>query len=215
MHFTRSDRKCFENQQLKFLCIFCDTSISASLGKTSNILTHLKKFHQDEIGSWLTAFEASTSVPHNKFRIDQDTYGLVNYFISTNHAASNFDSKHFKFLMRNYKIALPCSRTFSDVILTDVFEKIKKEIESLLQKALTVCLISDIWTNKQMLDFMGLAANITTEDHVKETVVIGMMLMPGIHNAENIKKTIEQLVNQYDFNKSVISGKFLQSFKLI
>lgn len=118
MHFTRSDRKCFENQKLKFLCIFCDTSISASLGKTSNILTHLKKFHQDEIGSWLTAYKASTSVTHNKFRIDQDTYGLVNYFI--------------------------CSRTFSDVILSDVFEKMKKEIESLLQKALTVCLISDI-----------------------------------------------------------------------
>ena len=60
-----------------------------------------------------------------------------------------------------------------------------------------------------MLDFMGLATNIIDLNFNKTTVVIGMILMPGNHCAENIKEAIETLVNRFDFDKSKIHGKFL------
>ena len=44
----------------------------------------------------------------------------------------------------------------------------------------------------------------------KETIVIGMMRMPGnSHNAENIKIAVETMVNKYDFDKSKIYGTSL------
>lgn len=60
-----------------------------------------------------------------------------------------------------------------------------------------------------MHDFMGLAAAITNESQVREMIVIGMMKMPGKHNAENILSTTETLVNRFDFDKSKIIGWFL------
>jgi hypothetical protein len=49
-----------------------------------------------------------------------------------------------------------------------------------LHKASSICLISDIRTNKPMYDFMGLAASITNEAFDKEVDVIGMKLMEEI-----------------------------------
>jgi hypothetical protein len=42
--------------------------------------------------------------------------------------------------------------------------------------------------------------------------VIGMMLMPGPHCAENIQMAVENLVNKYDFDKTKIIGEFLDYF---
>jgi len=39
-----------------------------------------------------------------------------------------------------------------------------------------------------------------------KTIVIGMKLMPGAHNAENKAMAIEELVNSYTFDKNKIKG---------
>jgi len=79
-------------------------------------------------------------------------------------------------------------------------------INQKLEDAIVVTLISDIWTSPEMLDFIGLAANITTSAFEKEVVVIGMMRMPGSHCAENIKTSIEAMVNRFALDKSKING---------
>ena len=70
-------------------------------------------------------------------------------------------------------------------------ELLYEAINEKLEDAVSVCLVSDIWTNKQMLDFMGLSANIINNNFEKKAIVIGMMLMPGNHCAENIKIAID------------------------
>ena len=85
-------------------------------------------------------------------------------------------------------------------------ELLYEAINEKLEDAVSVCLVSHIWTNKQMLDFMGLSANIINNEGEKKAIVIGMMLMPGNHCAENIKIAIEELVNRYSFDKSKIHG---------
>jgi len=40
------------------------------------------------------------------------------------------------------------------------------------------------------MDFMGVAANIINKNFQKSTIVIGLEMMPGSHNAENIKVAI-------------------------
>ena len=63
-----------------------------------------------------------------------------------------------------------------------------------------------------MLDFIAVSANIIFKTFEKETIVIGMMKMPGPHNAENIKICVEQIVNEYDFDKSKVKGKMCLFF---
>ena len=155
---------------------------------------------------WFVHFNNSNSV--NKTAIDKDTIKLVRYFIASNSAAQEFDSPWFRELLTSTSIKLPCSKTFSTVILKSVFEKLNGLIESKLNQAESICLISDIWTNRQMKDFMGLAVNMIDSYFEKSTLVIGMCIMPGSHNAENIKLAIESIVNRFSFDKSKIHGNY-------
>ena len=79
-------------------------------------------------------------------------------------------------------------------------------IQNVLKESAYIAIISDIWTNKQMLDFMGLAVCVIDHKFQKKTLVIGMKLMPGAHNAENIAFAIQDLINAYTFDKKIIIG---------
>ena len=59
-----------------------------------------------------------------------------------------------------------------------------------------------------MIDFLGIACNLTNNYFEKEVIVVGMIKMHGKHNAENIKIAIEDLINRFSSDKSLISGKY-------
>lgn len=104
------------------------------------------------------------------------------------------------------KFKLPSQRTFTDSILPELMNKLYKSLDNKLIDSENVSFMSDIWTNRQMLDLIGLAASTINIDFKRETIVIGMTLMPGNHCAEFIQKAIEQQVNRYDFDKTKIIG---------
>ena len=119
---------------------------------------------------------------------------VIKYFISSNSAFTQLENEHLRKIL---KIKLPSNKSFSDVLLPQVMELVYSAINDKLHKASSIFLISDIWTNKPMYDFMGLAASLTNEAFDKEIVVIGMKLMEGNHCAENIQTAIQALVNKY------------------
>ncbi len=88
---------------------------------------------------------------------------------------------------------IPCIRTFRYTQLPSVYGHLLSAIEAKLEKALTICLITDIWMNRIMADFIGLI--IVNENFKQELIVFGMNSMAGNHTAENIKKEIEFLIN--------------------
>ena len=97
--------------------------------------------------------------------------------------------------------------TFRYTKLPKCFEQMKKIIDSELSNAKTISLITDIWTNKILADFIALAAIIVNESFEKELLVIGMAPMSGDHTAENVKFEIEKNVNSYTkFNKTLANG---------
>jgi hypothetical protein len=50
------------------------------------------------------------------------------------------------------------------------------------------------------------AAQLTNGSFDKQIVVLGMVEMKNGHRAEEVKKAIEQVVNQYKFDKRKIRG---------
>lgn len=125
LNFTKSKSVVEKNEKIQFTCIFCERSIVAVLGKTANVKTHLIEHREvDNLSDWFQAYDTISSTPKNKFLIDKETMKIVKYFIASNSAASNFDMGYFRDLFSNYKIQIPCSKTFSKVILENVFWKV-------------------------------------------------------------------------------------------
>ena len=155
------------------------------------------------LGSWFNAYDNHNSRFSNGFEINQDILKLVKYFISSNTA---FKELNNHFLRDLITCKIPCTETFSNTIIKKVLEILRNEIKIKLNEAKNFCLISDIWSNKQMLAFMGLEAIVINKNFEKELLVIGMIEMPLRHCAEDIKKAIENIVNSYEFDYTKIKG---------
>jgi hypothetical protein len=65
---------------------------------------------------------------------------------------------------------------------------LKTVISNKLSDAKFITLITDIWTNKSVSDYLALGASINNISFGKETLIIGMVKMPGSHNAVKRKK---------------------------
>ncbi len=66
-----------------------------------------------------------------------------------------------------------------------------------LQNTICFSLISDIWTTKNLQDFLPMNLNISNIYYKRELLVIGMIKLPCNHNADRIKEAIEDLVNSF------------------
>ena len=132
---------------------------------------------------------------------------LVHHFIASNSALTQLKEKSFRKICNKAGIEVPNRLTFIKRILPAAMKLLKDKIEAKLNAALHIFLLTDIWTNKQMIDFIAVSANLIFDGFDKDTIVIGMMKMPGRHNAENIKFCVEKIANEYDFVKSKVNGK--------
>ena len=124
---------------------------------------------------WFAAYDSDSQTPSNKFLIDNETVKMVRYFVASNTAAKNFDCPYFRDLLVGYSVQRPCSDTYSNSILPSIVQAVKYELEKLLNKCFSVCMISDIWTSKHMLDLV--ATNIIDiKTFNRETILIGKIL---------------------------------------
>ena len=139
--------------------------------------------------------------------IDRSTALLVLFFLSSNLAASAIQNIYMRMLLDNTHIKLPSKNTFTESVLPMVHDKPIQHIENKLNKASQACLIVDLWSSNQRIDYIGLAANVCSKTLEYECFIIGFERMSGSHNAENIKKEVEKIVNRYDFDKKKITGK--------
>jgi hypothetical protein len=105
-----------------------------------------------------------------------------------------------RMLLENAHIMLPSKNTFTESVLPMVHDKLIQHIENKLNKASQVCLIVDLWSSNQRTDYIGLAANVCSNTLEYECFIVGFERMSGSHNAENIKKEVEKIVNRYDFD---------------
>ena len=170
---------------------------------------------------WLEMYKKSRRRTGSSI-ITDDTLDLVRWFISSNASLESLENVFLRRLLSD-KFDLPHSYSFINTIIPEIISKLRNSIQEKLFQAETICLISDMWTNKQNSDFIGLAAVITNKSWEREIIVIDMIRMPGNdHRAENIKIAIEQMIISYSFDKSKISSivsdqgsNFVRLFKQI
>ena len=87
-------------------------------------------------------------------------------------------------------------------------EKLKILIEEKLFQCEYVSLITDIWTNVVMANFIGLAMSLINKFFEREIIVVDLSGMPGPHNAEFIKEAILDMISKFKFDKNKLTSMF-------
>ena len=188
--------------KLVFKCMICSADIRSHHGISSNLHKHLRS--HAEYKEWKLKFDEFNPSQDNEDEISRNVLDLVLYFISSNESAIQLENTHIRRLLSRLGFNLPHRLSFASTLIPEVVKKCKAEIERVLKNARAVTLVADIWTSVQIADFMGLCATTLSKGVERKTFVIGLKRMSGPHNAENIKDTIESIVNEYNFNKNKI-----------
>ena len=76
---------------------------------------------------------------------------------------------------------------------------------------MSINLLTDLWSDNSLSYYIALACSCVNINFKIELYVLGILPMYLPHNAENIKKKIVEIVNSYDFDKSLIHGKNLRT----
>ena len=97
---------------------------------------------------------------------------LVKFFLTCNVSIKVIENKH---LRSTIKCNLIGKYTFRKKILPTVMKSLQRNIEEKLNKSEFVCLVSDIWSNKQFESFIAIVAFLIYNDGNREMVVLGKL----------------------------------------
>jgi hypothetical protein len=206
LHFTESTVEVSTSfEKVSYKCMLCPTVISCKPAESRNVKRHLQFDCKGKaiIANWWIAYNVSQNFTRRE--ISEDEMNLMKFFISSNTSIIQLENQYLRNCL---KFSLPCAKTFTETILPSVMDKLSNIIEKKLNDAQFLCLISDIWTNKNMHDFLGLVACTIDSNFNRQFLVIGMTIMPGNHCAENIQLAIENIMQKYDFDTKKILGNF-------
>ena len=131
-------------------------------GSLTNLNKHLKTESEHPMTqNWYKKYLEFTNQGSKSPIIDNKTYKLIRFIISTNTSLSQLKNPEFLEIIDSNKIKMPANFSFRNTFLPQVMRKLVSAIESKLQNADTICLITDIWTNKSMTDYIALGC-VTT-----------------------------------------------------
>ena len=173
------DRKRKEvTEDISFTCKICNKIQHASFANVSNLNAHLKQ-HKEFREKWLNIYDEFSS--KSKFKeLDDETYDLIRMMVSTNLPLAVFENDNFAKCLR---MELTSVKIFRYTKLPKCFEQMKKIIDSELSKAKTISLITDIWTNKIMADYLALACIYIDKNYKEKLLVLCLSEMDGNHFA--------------------------------
>lgn len=172
-----------------------------NIGKPGNLQQHIS-IHE-EGRNWISSFKKYKQSKTNNYRkLDSQSIALVKFFIESNIAMNALSNKHLRSILT---VKLKPSRySFKNVFIPEMMSHLNNALSQKLRNASYIHLITDIWTNINTIDFLGLAVVCVFNDMKKEIFTIGLTPMEGSHCAENVKKAIETIINKLEFNKAKI-----------
>ena len=92
-------------------------------------------------------------------------------------------------------------------MITSIVDALKNELSNMCQNACSISIIPDGWTHPNVkIEFLAIAVLLINESFEKQLLVIGMEVLNDGHSAESTKLTIEDIINEYSFDKSKIRG---------
>jgi len=106
--------------------------------------------------------------------------------------------------LQKAEMHVPNEKTFKATILQKAIEKVEEFINEKLLFSTDIAVIFDNWATKQGKDFTSVAVMTCSENLERDCFVIGLEKMDSSHTAENIKTSLESVLNKYNYDKNII-----------
>ena len=165
----------FPSGNIDFKCVICSENYQAKLNTSSNLFKHLTA--HTETKTWHRLYKEKKN--NSLQNIDDATFDLIIFFITNDVSLIALQTDSLRNLLKRATINLPSYWTFRHTLLPSVLDKVTARIESRLKSADTICLITDIWTNRNNTDFIALGASFTDKYFDRDILVISMIPMKG------------------------------------
>ena len=207
LHWYKSERIFTNNNPylnlIPFTCKICNVTIKIKFPKTENLSHHLFRDKHEDFFTW------NKNECRKGCVIAESSFDLIRYIVSTYGSLLQIKNPDFLRIVKpSIRNAITSYYSFRYKKMPELFKILKNCIGERLHQANNISLVTDIWTNSVMADFIGVAAFCSYELGYSELLIIGLNKMDGKHEAEVIKKAIENIINKYSFNKKKISGNF-------
>ncbi|CAF1089479.1 unnamed protein product [Brachionus calyciflorus] len=189
-------------RSIPFKCFQCGKVYKAKLGESGNLKKHLEKRHKN-LKNWLKSYLKHINRNSRKWNLDNNLTDLAKYFLTYSTAMKELDNP---FLRKMLNFEIPSQQTFKSNILPEILQNLNTSFEEMLNEAKSICLITDLWSNKSNEQYLALAVSMVNNDHSKKLRIIGMTPTNGSSNAESIKQCIERIINAFNFDKRKIIG---------
>lgn len=82
-------------------------------------------------------------------------------------------------------------------LVADRYKKAKEEAKAKVQKATAVSLTADMWTSINMDAYLAVTCHFIGEDHVLNTVLLGVQHFPESHTAANLAAAKAALMEEW------------------
>jgi len=197
-------------EKVAFACKICKVTIQCRFPHFTNLSHHLALDDHGQFRKW-----KSLQPKIGGTAISDEVFALIKFLVSSYSSLSQIKNQYLHEILKpEIREKISSFKDFRYKILPEVFDILKNEINRRLNRATTISLVVDIWTNCIMADYLGLAAVLSYELGHRDVLIIGFGRMQGYHDSVNIKKMVEELVNVYDFNKKKIACKLTFTLKV-
>ena len=178
-----------------FKCRLCSNTYESPWAAFTNLNSHLR-FHTFSIDPKYEKYKIwhEDRTEDEREFLTENVLLLTKHFITTNSNFTEFQSESMIELLSQIKgLEMPHYKTFRFEILPTVYEIMRGCIETELEKAESICLISDLWSSKAMKSFIAISAVIVDSLFEKKILVIDLVcLKASIHTAETLKIQTEE-----------------------
>ena len=140
----------------------------------------------------------------NDYQQVQITDALVSFIAGNLLPLSTVESPHFYDLMNasNRKYQVPTRKTLSTKLLPSKKSKIQGRVQNSLQKAESVCVTVDLWSNRQMRSYFGMTAHFIM-DWSMQSVMLACSCFCGSHTVDAIAEEYERVVASFHLTQKL------------
>ena len=151
--------------------------------------------HQTTLDSMVSNPKKYASTDYQQVKI---TDALVSFIAGNLLPLSTVESPHFHDLMNasNPKYQVPTRKTLSMKLLPSTKSKMQGRVQNSLQKAESVCVTVDLWSNRQMRSYFGITPHFIM-DWSMQSVMLACSHFHGSHTGDAIAEEYERVVASF------------------
>lgn len=173
---------------------------TSSTSATATPATVRKRQRQTTMG----AFIKKPMAPHQRQKVDN---ALISMIAKDFQPFSVVDDEGFKEFTAalDPSYTLPSRHTLSRKMLPALYDKVRAELMTDIQKASAVCLTTDCWTSRTTTSYMSVTCHYIADDFSLKSNLLDCFTFAERHTAEQLAFKLNQVTEEWKIKEKVVA----------